>query len=146
MPLPSILSTLAEFLNSCGLELPQGQLTTLYWVEVQGTVFYSRWYERVKKRNSYTVVYSNQSNSRKFAFIEYFLFIDKKVIAVLRKLLPIHTTCKEHCDLNTSVVDTASFLYPVSIEDRFDACLVEDILGKCFFKPCGLFPSSLTFD
>ena len=43
------------------------------------------------------------------------------MIAILRNLLPIHTTCKEHCDWNTSVVDTASILYPVSIEDRFDA-------------------------
>ena len=152
MPLPSVLSTLAEFLHSYGMELPQGQLMALYRVEVRGVVFYSRCYERVKKRNSYTVVYCNKSNSRKFAFIEYFLYIGKKVIAILRELLPVHGSCKDHFDLSTSVVDTVSFLRPVSVADRFDVCFVEDILNKCLFIDfndmayVALFPSSLAFD
>ena len=117
----------------------------LYRVEVQGAVFYSRCYERVKKRNSYTVVYCNKSNSRKFAFIEYFLYIGKKVIAILRELLPVHASCKDHFDLSTSVVDTVS---SVSIADRFDVCFVEDILFIDFNNMAyvALFPSSLAFD
>lgn len=70
----------------------------MYRLEIQGTVYYSGQYKRVKKRNSYTIVYVDKRRSKTIAFIEYFVFIHQKVIAILKPLLPmhVHVSCKEH--------------------------------------------------
>lgn len=124
VPLPSVLCALSDFSQRHSLEVSPGQLLTMYRVEVRGTVFYSEQYQRVKKRNSYTVIYCGN----KFGLIQYFVYIQEKVIAILKPLSLLHTTCKDHFDLSTTGVDTVSYLHPVCTEDTFDVCFVEDIV------------------
>ena len=126
MVLPSVMSALEEYLRACYLELPTGQLLTMYRVEIQGAVYYSRQYKRVKKRNSYTIHYFDKNHSKKIAFIEYFIFVHQKVIAVLKPLLPLHVSCQKHFHLNTNV--SVSFLHPVCIVDSYSFCFVDDII------------------
>ena len=73
--------------------------------------------------------------------------------ALLKPLVPMHVSCKEHFQLTTSIVDTLSFLHPVCIADSYSFCLVDDIINKCLFldftnntQYLVLFPSSLKFD
>ena len=144
---------MSNFLQSFDTE-PQEKFTALYRIQFRGTVFYSRQYGRVKKRNSYTIMYYDRTNQcKKFAAIEYFLYIKKRIIAVLKPLCPAPCgSCKDHFDLCTSIVDTLSFLHPVSFEDGCVVCFAEDILSKCLFldfdhvKYVLTFPSSLMFD
>ena len=104
-PLPTDADALSDFLLNYELRLPPGPLTTIYRVEFQA-------YERVKKRNSYTVMYC--SNGQERFGIEYFLFLHNKVFAVLKLLIPITTTCKNHFSLSSSVLDSVKFITPVS--------------------------------
>ena len=80
---PDVVEKLSVFLN---VEVPHSLLTTLYRIEVLGSVYYSRAYTRVKKRNSYTVAYRSQVGV-KYALIEYFLYTENKVVAILIHLL-----------------------------------------------------------
>ena len=54
---PPVIEALRQCLCSHGLALPCGSITTVYRVAIQGNVYYGKSYERVKKRNSYTIVY-----------------------------------------------------------------------------------------
>ena len=63
-PLPTDADALSDFLLNYELRLPPGPLTTIYRVEFQGVTYYSRAYERVKKRNSYTVMYCSNGQER----------------------------------------------------------------------------------
>lgn len=60
VPLPSDADALAHLLCKNDLELPSGPLTTIYRIEFKGTVYFSRAYKRVKKRNSYTILYLDE--------------------------------------------------------------------------------------
>ena len=53
--LPSMAQVLATYLEGEDLTLPAGPVTTVYRAEINGYFYYSRQYQRVKKRNSYTV-------------------------------------------------------------------------------------------
>ena len=134
------------------LVLAPGQLVTMYRIEIRGTIYYSRQYQRVKERNSYTIIYMDQNKLNKFALIEYFVYIHQRVIAVLKPLLPLHACCKEHFNLSTTIVDDASFLNPVTIGDSYSFCFAEDIVCKCLFVDFSSiqyvvqFPSSTIFD
>lgn len=150
--LPCIMHALQEYLHVYNLALPPGQLVTMYRIEVRGTLYYSRQYQRVKKRNSYTIAYLDRNKLKKFALIEYFVYIHQRVIAVLKPLLPLHISCKEHFNLTTTVLDTVSFMYPVRVADSYSFCFAEDIVSKCLFVDFSYtqyvvqFPSSVTFD
>lgn len=150
--LPSIIHALAEYLRTHNLVLAPGQLVTMYRIEIRGTIYYSRQYQRVKKRNSDTIIYMDQNNLNKFALIEYFVYIHQRVIAVLKPLIPLYACCKEHFNLSTTIVDDVSFLNPVTIGDSYSFCFAEDIVCKCLFVDFSSiqyvvqFPSSTIFD
>ena len=150
--LPCVIDGLNHFLNAHNLELPPGQVITVYRVEVKGTLYYSRQYQRTKKRNSYTVMYYDLNRFKRFALIEYFVFVHNRVIAVLTPLSPLDVTCEDHFYLSTTVIDKVAYLHPVTVEDFYCFCFVEDIICKCLFEDFGYikyvvqFPSSLTFD
>ena len=90
---PFVLQMLSEFLDEHGLNMPPGPHTTLYRIDMNGSTYYSRKYQRVRKRNSYTIAYLE---SRKFAFIDCFLHVCNRVIAVLTLLCPVKVTCMHH--------------------------------------------------
>ena len=135
--LPSVLHALSVFLTAHGLDVPTSPHTTLYRIEISGSVYYSRTYQCVKKRNSYTIVYRDDNGARQFAFIEYFLHLHQRVIAVLTPLRPLQVTCKSHFGLTTNAVDYSALISPVSIENTCKLCFVEDILTKTLFLDFG---------
>ena len=131
--------------------VPCRPLTTVYRIEFQGVVYFSKAYQRVKKRNRYTVLYQNDEQEE-FGLIEYFLFLHHKIIVVLKLLSPIPVTCKSHFNLSTTVLDTVSFLTPVVKTNTVECCFVEDFVRKCLFIDFNSiqyvcqFPSTITFD
>lgn len=142
---------ITDFLHKNDLAVPCGPLTTVYRVEFQGVVYFSRAYQRVKKRNSYTVLYRS-GEQEKLGIIEYYLFLHHRIIAVLKLLSPISVTCKSHFDLNTTVLDNVSYLTPVVKTNTVECCFVEDFATKCLFIDFNSiqyvcqFPSTITFD
>ncbi len=94
--LPAVLEKLSVFLSAFGLDITSGLHTaTSYRIEIRGNIYYSRAYQRVKERNSYTVAYLS-NGAKKFALIEYFVYLHNRVLAVLNPLS--FTTCKYHFD------------------------------------------------
>ena len=90
--LPSDADALAHFLHKNDLELPSGPLTTIYRIEFKGTVYFCRAYKRVKKRNSYTILYLD-NGQEKLAIIEYFLFVHHRGIAIIHCTTSIPWRC-----------------------------------------------------
>ena len=46
---PDVHSALLDIFATEGLDVPSGSLTTFYRLEKNGTIFYSRQYQRIKK-------------------------------------------------------------------------------------------------
>lgn len=151
VPLPSDADALTDFLHKNDLELPSGPLTTIYRIEFKGTVYFCRSYKRVKKRNSYTVLYLDDGQE-KFAIIEYFVFIHHKVIALLKPLLPISITCKDHFNVSSTVLDSVLVLTPIVKSNVVKCCFVGSFIKKCLFIDFNSvqyvcqFPYSVFFD
>ncbi len=120
--------------------------------EINGDTYHSRKYQRVLKRNSYTVAYRGLTGAKEFAFIEYFVHIQQRTIAILASLVPIQTNCTDHFQLSTSVLDTAGYISPVERETATKVCYVEDIMSKCLFLELPSFhyvvefPTTVQFD
>ena len=153
MLLPQMLSAIKECVQVEGLSLPDGPVTTMYRAEINGVVYYSRQYQRVKKRNSYTFSYLFGSEHLKcFGFIECFVFIHNRVIAVFKRIHPLQVTCHEHFQLTCP--SSCSHIIPVSVcsSDSFGAIFASKIVQKCLFIECssyqyvGFFPTSVLFD
>ena len=64
----------AMCIRASGLDLVSNSVPTLYRVEMHGDVYYSKSYQRVTKRNSYTVFYLVNGRT-KYGFINYFVYI-----------------------------------------------------------------------
>ena len=72
---PNVVSSINDCLHAEGLgELADGALPTVYRAEINGFVYHSRQYERVTKRNSFTISYKH-NNTHHFALIECFISI-----------------------------------------------------------------------
>lgn len=145
---PSTMEALRQCLHSHGLDIPVGLIPTLYRVEFQGKVYYSKCYERVKKRNNYTIMYWS-SGTKQYAFIDFFVHVSETVFAILKPLIVLPVTSEAHFNISTPVS-----LVPVQItDDLVEVCLVENILSNCLFIDCGPhrhyvveFPSKIMFD
>ena len=75
-----------------GAQLPGVYVPTVYRIELDGSLYYSRQYERVTKRNSYTIQYHNCDSQLQFGFIECFGFLQDKILAVLTPIIVSETT------------------------------------------------------
>lgn len=150
-PIPSEENVLKDFCRDNELEFPCGPIPTVYRIEFKGVIYYSRTYKRVKKRNSYTIIYHGDVEER-FGSIEYFLVLNHKVIAVMKSLDPISATCQDHFLLNTTVLDNVLVLTPVVKTSSIVCCFVESFVQKCLFMDFNCvqyiskFPSTITFD
>lgn len=148
--LPCILSAVVECLQSDGLDLPDGPLTTMYRAEINGNLYYSKQYMRVKKRNSHTVSY-NLEGSKCFGFIECYIFVHNRFIAVIKHIHPLQVTCKDYFHLTCSP-RCCDRIVPVTLMDSFSAVFIPNIIEKCLFIDFGYqqyiatFPSSILFD
>ena len=112
--------------------MPTGLIASVYRVRIQGSLFYSKSYQQVKERNSYTIMYLSSENKH-YAFIDFFVYVHEKVFAILKPLKVLTVTCKEHFSIGTPVS-----LIPVQREDSIKVCFVDNILAKCLFIGCEL--------
>ena len=146
---PADVEALSKYLSARGLNVPPNPHTTLYRINFRGHTYYSSQYERVKKRNSYTIAYLD-NGVRKYASIKYFLYTCQKVLAVLNPLLPLELTFSETFGLHTAL-SSQSFI-PVRVADKIELCCAEDILTKCLLLDMNsilyivMFPSTLIYD
>lgn len=130
---PVDAEALLMFVSARGLDVLHGHAhVAVYRIEVRGHTYYSRMYKRVKKRNSYTVLF-NSDGVTKYGLIEFFLYIACKVVVVLKPLVPMQISLKEHFNLTTTALDCQPFIIPVNIENTVGFCFAEDILCKCIF-------------
>ena len=133
------------------MDTPPALLPTVYRVEYRGEVYYSQQYQRVKKRNSYTVAYSD-SGAKRFALIEHYVFVQNRLIAILKPLLPVSVSCQQHFNLTTTALDSFLYLSPVTKGQCVKCCFVEQFIAKCLFMDLNFvqyvaqFPSRIMFD
>lgn len=119
--------------NHFSANVPTGSITTFYRLQIGGTILYSRQYKRVKKRNSYTISYRDANGIKKYAFIDFFVYLHNKIACVLIPLQAMPITCKEHFKLTTGCLDDIGHLIPVQIQNSVCLCFSEEILAKCLF-------------
>ena len=131
MSLKSLDGVYLEEVNAL-LDVPLPSASTVqvfYRLRRCNEVFYSAQYGRVKKRNSFTVVYSCGDGLRKFGFIQYFYIIEEKIFALIQVVTLLQTTCKEHFQISTDCLDEV--IVPVSSCSQFEVVPVCRISAKC---------------
>lgn len=113
-----------------------------YRIEIDGQVYYSQDYKRVKRRNSFTVSYNKDGPGEEllnFGLVQYYIFFSstKTVMAVLKELKKTRITCRDEFQLSSGAIDTVSSLgkiYPVECnESQLTLVNVEKLLHKCLY-------------
>ena len=74
------------------------------------------------------------SGREQFGLIEYFVFVQQRLIAIVIPLIPIQISCRQHYGLATYVLDMLSFLTPVKISGSIKCCFVDAFCKKCLCK------------
>lgn len=112
-----------------------------------GQIFYSAKYLRMKKRNSYTISYTDEDNCLQFGQIQSFAVIGGSCMALI-KLVNIHESAQTHFQLTFDSLDRS--IFPVQYLDTIKAVPVKAIKEKCIFMDLGMelyiarFPSQFT--
>jgi hypothetical protein len=130
-----------ELANECLCSLDTGgvscnparRVRVLYRVEISRQL-YSSHYNRVKRRNSYTVMYTNNDGIDKFGLIQYYIFAaDKIVLAIIERLDRLSVSCLDHFQLNSAALDSVSCLgcFPVRSSGSLDVVELSNIQEKC---------------
>ena len=110
--MPNILTSIEECLQTENLgELPEGALPTVYRADINGSLYYTRQYERVMKRNSFTVSYRDTEDTHRFIFVNHHL------LAVLNTYMHFNLTS----------------LFHVTSTDCFETVDASRILKKCLY-------------
>ena len=89
-------------------------------------MFFAQQYRRVKKKNSYTVLYT-RSTQKHFGKILYFLLVQQKPVAVLQRYHFLDGGAKKHFSLSIQIQG----IVPVKESTEIDIIAVEKIVGKC---------------
>ena len=117
-------------------------------LQFKGQMFFAQQYRRVKKRNSYTVLYT-RSTQKHFGKILYFLLVQQKPVAVLQRYHILDGGAKKHFSLSIQIQG----IVPVKESTEIDIIAVEKIVGKyvfveidCHTKYIAVFPSSILSD
>ena len=78
------------------------------------------------------MMYMGAKNNN-YAFIDYFVYVNNRIVAVLIPLRAMQTTCKEHFKLTCSSLDDVGYITPVQMQNSVRVCFSEKILAKCLF-------------
>ena len=152
---PTAVASINQCLSTEGLdELPGAQLPgayvpTVYRIEIYRSVYYSRQYERVTKRNSYTIQYRTCDSQLQFAFIECFVFLHDNILAVLTPIIVSETT---YHHFNLTSARLCSHIFHVDALGSFVTVTATKIVKKCLYiefdsrKYIVNFPSTVLFD
>lgn len=132
-----------------GAQLPGAHVPTVYRIEIHGSVYYSRQYERVTKRNSYTIQYRDSDSELQYAFIECFIIVHDKVLAVLSPIIVLEAT-NQHFNLTSARlcnhilhVDTLGSSVTVTATKIVKKCLYIEFDSRRYIVN---FPSTVLFD
>ena len=125
----SLIHTLSPLLH-------RGQkVQTFYRVEINGQVYYSYLYGRTKKRNSYTVSFTSESDmeTRKFGQIKKFICLPQSQLpyAVIQILQP--NAIASECFNSDPAVDHLSKFFGVDKTDSLEIVPVTFLLHKCVY-------------
>ena len=112
-----------------------------YCLSFNGETFYSAQYGRVKSRNSYTVMYHNESEESALGQIQFYILLPNKTraLAVVKELVQsITDTAQLHFGLNSSTLDhTFKVVEPSTTVNLIDVtsikhkCLYMDLISGC---------------
>lgn len=95
----------------------------------KGTVIFSKEYQRVKNRNSYTVSY--HYNEKKYGQILYFFYSSAGCYAVIQNLVPC-CLCSEVLNVdNTEAIDCSAMLVPCILTEQLHMAKISSIMNKC---------------
>ena len=128
--LPHKHLAIAEFLRFKNLASPDGVLPTIYRAEINGCIYYSRQYKRMQKRNSYTVIYNDSQGTKCFGFVDCFVFIHNKLIALINHINSLDISCTEHINIHTSC---CTHIIPMKTTSSYSAVYASNITEKCLF-------------
>lgn len=112
--------------------LSQDMVQVFYRVEVHGQTFYSSEYSRVKRRNTYPVLYKDAHDELKFGQVQYYFIADQRaklVLAVIKQLPVLQTsTCSVKLPYQCRSAPTE-----ISVTDSLDITDLNSIQEKCLF-------------
>ncbi len=101
-----------------------------YRLQLDNQVFYSSEYGRVKKRNSYTVLYKSGSGT-KFGLIKHYIYLNHVFLLVKQlKVLPV--TCQQRFKIDADAMDIVSRVLPVTVGDP-EIISVQQVVSKCMY-------------
>ena len=112
------------------------KVQVFYRAEKQNTVFYSAQYKRVKKRNSYVVLYRGRDGENKFGIIQYFFVLHtfSMPLVAMKVLKPSATSLHDHFQVTEPTIDNISpFVIPVTECDEFDVTDLGRLEEKCVY-------------
>ena len=136
---PTVVQLVNEFLRhlhstSVLSYNPERRVRVLYRVEISGQLYSSAHYNRVKRRNTYTVMYTDNNGIDTFSLVQYYIFAaDKIVLAVIKRLNRLPISCQEHFHLTSAALDSVSCLGSFSVRPSgiLDVVELSTIKEKC---------------
>ena len=144
----------SRYMIQCAGNIPD-TVQTFYRLQRGNSMFYSKRYGKVKKRNSYTVLFKNTASKEQFGQILYFLLIGNLPFAMLQPFA-IHTTATDHFNLpqpDCTPLNSKLFIVPQESDIINVAVPVNHIISKSVFVDIGshnsyvlCFPTHLTID
>ena len=112
------------------------QCTIAYRLAKGNAVFYSSTYKRIKKRNSYTVVFQEDSGCAAYGQILFFVSVSNNVFVFVSKFEVLCVTCQSHFGLSHDSLDKLSVSRIVLIESNSGelVCIpASQLQAKCIF-------------
>ena len=108
-----------------GLDVPMGR--KFYRIQLGSKVYHSLEYERVKKRNSYTIAYTKDGEER-YGLIRFFLSLPTGTVAVLS---PLNSSSNFIYPTQLSIL--RSRVIPVVLEVNIIVVCVSCLVDKCVY-------------
>lgn len=130
-----------------GRDPVNGAVQVFYRLLLRQQVYFSSCYGRVRRRNSFTILYKDSSSSSQLGLIRLFLYISPHTMVVVERLQRLAVTCRQHFLLQTDALDLVhlSGVFPVKDSGNIDVISPTDIHSKCIYldvgtKYVGVFP------
>ena len=99
--------------------------------KVNREVYYSQGYNRLKSRNSFTVIYE-EDNEEKYGLIQYFISIPGRVMAVI---IPLSVIPAPHYPSQLGILNQR--IIPVSLSSTICVVPIKALICKCVYIHCG---------
>lgn len=104
-------------------------------VQFGDAVFHSRMYKRVSRRNSHTVAYQQEEDTR-YGQIEVFFVVSQDPVATCGAVIAPMAKSPQHvCECHELLGNTVQHIVPLQnpSKNRFDIVLLENIIDVCLY-------------